>query len=145
MGSSAGGTHPRRGKTAPVVPRGLCNLKRGVDHLSSGRERIWGQLGGCLHLLGALCLVGISLPRLLQYPQIFARFSLVHHETDNTRRPLKGKHNRNDNETKKIVRIGYCFAKFLFFSERKYTNITDPLTFPSLGEKNSGRCECCLS
>ena len=63
----------------------------------------------------------------------------------NTRRPLKGKHNRNDNETKKIVRIGYCFAKVLFFSERKYTNITDPLTFPSLGEKNSGRCECCLS
>ena len=49
----------------------------------------------------------------------------------NTRRPLKGKHNRNDNETKKRVRIGYCFAKVLFFSERKYTNITDPLTFPS--------------
>ena len=63
----------------------------------------------------------------------------------NTRRPLKGKHNRNDNETKKRVRIGYCFAKVLFFSERKYTNITDPLTFPSFGEKNSGRCECCLS
>ena len=57
----------------------------------------------------------------------------------NTRRPLKGKHNRNDNETKKRVRIGYCFAKVLFFSKRKYTNITDPLTFPSLGEKNSGR------
>ena len=53
----------------------------------------------------------------------------------NTRRPLKGKHNRNDNETKKRVRIGYCFAKFRFFSERKYTNIPDPLTFPSLGEK----------
>ena len=33
----------------------------------------------------------------------------------NTRRPLKGKHNRNDNETKKRVRIGYCFAKVLFF------------------------------
>ena len=63
----------------------------------------------------------------------------------NTRRPLNGKHNRNDNETKKRVSIGYCFAKFLFFSERKYTNITDPLTFPSLGEKNSGRCECFLS
>ena len=63
----------------------------------------------------------------------------------NTRRPLKGKHNRNDNETKKRVRIGYCFAKVLFFSERKYTNITDPLTFPSLREKNSGKCECCLS
>ena len=63
----------------------------------------------------------------------------------NTRRPLKGKHNRNDNETKKRVRIGYCFAKVLFFSKRKYTNIADPLTFPSLGEKNSGRCECCLS
>ena len=64
----------------------------------------------------------------------------------NTRRPLKGKHNRNDNETKKRVRIGYCFAKVLFFfSERKYTNITDPLTFPSLGEKDSGRCECWLS
>ena len=63
----------------------------------------------------------------------------------NTRSPLKGKHNRNDNETKKRVRIGYCFAKVLFFSERKYTNITDPLTFPSLGEKNNGRCECCLS
>ena len=63
----------------------------------------------------------------------------------NTRRPLKGKHNRNDNETKKRVRISYCFAKVLFFSERKYTNITDPLTFPLLGEKNSGTCECCLS
>ena len=37
----------------------------------------------------------------------------------NTRSPLKGKHNRNDNETKKRVRIGYCFAKVLFFSERK--------------------------
>ena len=33
----------------------------------------------------------------------------------NTRRPLKGKHNRNDNETKKRVGIGYCFAKVLFF------------------------------
>ena len=33
----------------------------------------------------------------------------------NTRRPLKVKHNRNDNETKKRVRIGYCFAKVLFF------------------------------
>ena len=32
----------------------------------------------------------------------------------NTRRPLKGKHNRNDNETKKRVRIGYCFSKVLF-------------------------------
>ena len=63
----------------------------------------------------------------------------------NTRRPVKGKHNRNDNETKERVRIGYCFAKVLFFSKRKYTNITDPLTFPLLGEKNSGRCECCLS
>ena len=43
---------------------------------------------------------------------------------------------------KKRVRIGYCFAKVLyFFSERKYTNITDPLTFPLLGEKNSGRCK----
>ena len=33
----------------------------------------------------------------------------------NTRRPLKGNHNRNDNETKKRVRIGYYFAKDLFF------------------------------
>ena len=33
----------------------------------------------------------------------------------NTRRPLKGKHNRNDNETKKRVRIGYCFVEVLFF------------------------------
>ena len=61
---------------------GGCNLKRGVDHLNSGRERIWGRLSGCLHLLGALCLVGISLPRLLQYRQIFAWLSSVHHETD---------------------------------------------------------------
>ena len=38
-----------------------------------------------------------------------------------------------------------ALQKFFFFSERKYTNITDPLTFPSLGETNSGRCECCLS
>ena len=64
----------------------------------------------------------------------------------NTRRPIKGKHNRNDddNETKKRVRNGYCFAKVFFFCEWKYNNITDPLTFPSFGEKNSGRCECCL-
>ena len=47
----------------------------------------------------------------------------------NTRRPLKGKHNRNDNETKKRVRIGNFFAKVLF-SERKYTNIT--IRLPSL-------------
>ena len=33
----------------------------------------------------------------------------------NTRRPLKGEHNRNDNETKKRVRIGYCFAKVILF------------------------------
>ena len=32
----------------------------------------------------------------------------------NTKRPLKGKHNRNDNEPEKRVRIGYCFAKVLF-------------------------------
>ena len=57
------------------------------------------------------------------------------------RRQLKGKHNRNDNDTKKGVRISYCFAKD-FFLKRKYTNITDPLTFPSLGEKNNGRSEC---
>ena len=39
-----------------------------------------------------------------------------------------------------------ALQKFFFsFSERKYTNITDQLTFPSLGEKNSGRCECWLS
>ena len=25
--------------------------------------------------------------------------------------------------------------KFFFFSERKYTNITDSITFPSLGER----------
>ena len=37
----------------------------------------------------------------------------------NTRRPLKGKHNRNDNETKKRVRICYCFAKVLFFLSTK--------------------------
>ena len=53
-----------------------------VNNLNSGCERIWGWLGGGLHLLGALCLVGISLPRLPQYRQIFAWFSLVHHETD---------------------------------------------------------------
>ena len=35
----------------------------------------------------------------------------------NTRRPLKGKHNCNDNETKKRVRTGYCFAKVLFLDE----------------------------
>ena len=40
---------------------------------------------------------------------------------------------------KERVRISYCFAKVPFL--RKYSNITDPLTFPSLGEKNSGRCE----
>ena len=83
LGSSAGGGgHILEGGKLLLQCHGGCNLKRGVDHLSSGRERIWGRLGGCLHLLGALCLVGISLPRLLQYRQIFAWFSLVHHETD---------------------------------------------------------------
>ena len=77
-----GGGHILEGGKLLLQCHGGCNLKRGIDHLSSGRERIWGQLGGCLHLLGALCLVGISLPRLLQYRQIFAWFSLVHHETD---------------------------------------------------------------
>ena len=49
----------------------------------------------------------------------------------NTRRPLKGKHNRNDNETKKRVRIGYCFAKVLFFSLNE--NIpTSRIRLPSL-------------
>ena len=49
----------------------------------------------------------------------------------NTRRPLKGKHNRNDNETKKRVRIGYCFAKVPFFSLDK--NIpTSRIRLPSL-------------
>ena len=81
LGSSAGG-HILEGGKLLLQCHGGCNLKRGVDHLSSGRERIWGRLGGCLHLLGALCLVGISLPRLLQYRQIFAWFSLVHHETN---------------------------------------------------------------
>ena len=34
----------------------------------------------------------------------------------NTKRALKGKHDLNDNETKRGVRIAYCFAKvFLFF------------------------------
>ena len=49
----------------------------------------------------------------------------------NTRRPLKGKHNRNDNETKKRVRIGYCFAEVLFFSLNE--NIpTSRIRLPSL-------------
>jgi hypothetical protein len=38
----------------------------------------------------------------------------------NTRRQLKGKHNHNDNETKKRVRIGYFFAKVLFFLKKIY-------------------------
>ena len=48
----------------------------------------------------------------------------------NTRRPLKGKHNRNDNETKKRVRIGYCFAKVLFFLNKNIP--TSRIRFPSL-------------
>ena len=49
----------------------------------------------------------------------------------NTRRPLKGKHNRNYNETKKRGRIGYCFAKVLFFSLNE--NIpTSRICLPSL-------------
>ena len=48
----------------------------------------------------------------------------------NTRRPLKGKHNRNDNETKKGVRIDYYFAK-VFFSLNE--NIpTSRIRLPSL-------------
>ena len=62
-----GGGHILEGGKLLLQCHGGCNLKRGVDHLSSGREHIWGRLGGCLHLLGALCLVGISLSRLLQY------------------------------------------------------------------------------
>ena len=61
------GGHILEGGKLLLQCHGGCNLKRGVDHLSSGRERIWGRLGGRLHLLGALCLVGISLLRLLQY------------------------------------------------------------------------------
>src|SRR3954465_3036176 len=49
----------------------------------------------------------------------------------NTRRPLKGKHNHNDNETKKRVRIGYCFAKFLFFSLNENIPISQ-IRLPSL-------------
>ena len=60
------GGHILEGGILLVQCHAGCNLKRGVDHLSSGRARIWGRLGGCLHLLGALCLMGISLPRLLQ-------------------------------------------------------------------------------
>ena len=48
----------------------------------------------------------------------------------NTRRPLKGKHNRNDNETKKRVRIGYCFAK-VFFSLNENIPISR-ISLPSL-------------
>ena len=48
----------------------------------------------------------------------------------NTRRPLKGKHNRNDNETKKRVRIGYCFAKVLFFLNKNIP--TSRIRLPSL-------------
>ena len=109
------GGHILEGGKLLLQCHGGCNLKRGVDHLSSGRECIWGQLSGCLHLLGALCLMGISLPRLLQYRQILPGSPWSILKLTNTRRPLKGKHNRNDNETKKRVRIGYCFAKVLFF------------------------------
>ena len=43
---------------------------------------------------------------------------------------MKGKHNRNDNETKKRVRIGYYFAK-VFFSLNE--NIpTSRIRLPSL-------------
>ena len=48
----------------------------------------------------------------------------------NTRRPLKGKHNRNDNETKKRVRIGYCFAKVLFSLKENIP--TSRIRLPSL-------------
>jgi hypothetical protein len=33
------------------------------------------------------------------------------------RRQPKGKHNRNDNDTEKGVRISYCFAKDFFWKE----------------------------
>ena len=82
LGQLSRGGHILEGGKLLLQCHGGCNLKRGVDHLSSGRERIWGRLDGFLHVLGALCLVGTSLLRLLQYWQIFAWFSLVHHETD---------------------------------------------------------------
>ena len=85
LASSAGGGrggHILEGGKLLLQCHGGCNLKRGVDHLSSGRERIWGRLGGCLHLLGALCLVGINLLHLLQHWQFLAQFSLIHLETD---------------------------------------------------------------
>ena len=52
----------------------------------------------------------------------------------NTRRPLKGKHNHNDNETKKRVRIGYCFAKVLFFPLNENVP-TSRIRLPSLRSK----------
>ena len=48
----------------------------------------------------------------------------------NTRRPLKGKHNCNDNETKKRVRIGYCFVEILFFLNENIP--TSRIRLPSL-------------
>ena len=113
-----GGTHPRRGKLL-LQCHGGCNLKRGVDHLSSGVSVSGvGLVAGSIFLelsvswgsASRFCSnIGRSLPG--------SPWSIM--KLTNTRRPLKEKHNRNDNETKKRVRIGYCFAKVHFFSLNK--------------------------
>ena len=53
----------------------------------------------------------------------------------NTRRTLKGKHNRNDNETKKRAWIGYFFAKVLFFLWTKIYQHHGSYYFPFVGRE----------
>ena len=111
-----GGGHILEGGKLLLQCHGSCNLKRGVDHLSSGRERIWvGSLAASIFLelsvsWGSASRVcsnfGRSLPG--------SPWSIM--KLANTRRPLKGKHNRNDNETKKESedRLLLCKSSFFF-------------------------------
>ena len=109
------GGHILEGGKLLLQCHGGCNLKRGVDHLSSDVSisrvgsvpaSIFLELSVSWGSASRVCSnIGRSLPG--------SPWSIM--KLTNTRRPLKGKHNRNDNETKKRVRIGYCFAKVLFF------------------------------
>ena len=116
LGSSAGGHILEGGKLLLQCHRG-CNLNGAltisvvavsVSGVGSMVASIFLELCVSWGLASRVCSnISRSLPS--------SPWSIM--KLTNTRRPLKGKHNRNDNETKKRVRIGYCFAKVLFFSE----------------------------
>ena len=116
MGSSAGGGTSSKGEnyscsaTGAVTSNGALTISVvlvSVSRVGSVASSIFLELSVLWGSASRVCPnISRSLPR--------SPWSIM--KLTNTRRPLKGKHNRNDNETKKRVRIGYCFAKVLFFS-----------------------------